>query len=128
MKKLVSILLFGLFCWPLFFKTFVLVNWIANKNYIETELCVKKEDANNTCKGTCHMNAQLKNTENQSNQSNELPFQKLIELEFSTSYIAAFPFKIEQESTLNNNQKFSEIESLIEQAYLSKIFRPPQFV
>lgn len=127
MKRVFAILLFFLFSWPVFFKTFVLVNWISNKDYIENVLCVKKDTPGNTCKGSCHMNAQLKKTENQSTPQ-ELPFHKLLELEFSTPILSEqkndFPYsKYSIEKTV-----FTKNDKILISSYIAEIFQPPKFV
>lgn len=38
----------------------VYVGFLLNKNFIATELCVKKDIDNNSCKGNCHVKKELK--------------------------------------------------------------------
>lgn len=59
LKKLTSILLVIIFIAPFIFKAFVLVNWLINKQYIVENLCVQKNEEVNTCKGACHLKANL---------------------------------------------------------------------
>lgn len=47
-------------------KTIVLIQFEINRSYIEKELCEKKDEVNNCCKGNCYLNKQLEKTNTQS--------------------------------------------------------------
>lgn len=59
MKRIAAILLLLLFCSPFIFKIFVVTHWFANKQYIVKNLCIQKDEAINTCQGSCHLKAEL---------------------------------------------------------------------
>lgn len=46
-----------------FGKVFILVNFELNRNYIAKNLCVKKEDPHNCCKGKCYLKKQIEQEE-----------------------------------------------------------------
>ncbi|MCB0509130.1 MAG: hypothetical protein H6579_02410 [Chitinophagales bacterium] len=69
MKKLTSILLVMVFISPFLFKAFVVVNWFVNKQYIVENLCVQKNEEVNTCKGACHLKANLEKVDAAQNEN-----------------------------------------------------------
>lgn len=70
MKKFTSILLVLVFITPFIFKAFVIVNWLVNKQYITENLCVQRNEEVNTCKGACHLKANLEKVDSPQNENN----------------------------------------------------------
>lgn len=54
-----------------FSSAFIMLNFIANQDYIERTFCVNKNIPNSRCHGHCHLKKQLEQEE-QSNKSNPL--------------------------------------------------------
>lgn len=46
-----------------FGKVFILVSFELNRNYIAENLCVKKDDPHNCCKGKCYLDKQIEQEE-----------------------------------------------------------------
>ncbi|MBL7921191.1 MAG: hypothetical protein JNJ40_12810 [Bacteroidia bacterium] len=52
-------------------KVYILINFQLNREYIAKNLCVKKNEVNNCCKGKCHLQKQLENEDKKLPSSND---------------------------------------------------------
>lgn len=50
-------------------KALIVVGYQLNKEYISKNICVKKSQKNNNCKGKCHLKKQLEKESQKENQS-----------------------------------------------------------
>jgi hypothetical protein len=56
----------------------IIVSWELNRTYIAQNLCEKRAEKNNCCKGKCELRKQLKKTENNPvNHDSRLKFQEI---------------------------------------------------
>jgi len=63
MKSALSILLVSLFLVQSFTRTFILLNYEVNKDYISRVLCENKANKNLHCEGKCHLKKELQKEE-----------------------------------------------------------------
>lgn len=63
MKNFAAIVFVLLVSWPLLVKIMVVVSWQANRDYIASTLCEKRDIAESNCDGACHLVKQLNKTE-----------------------------------------------------------------
>jgi hypothetical protein len=132
-----NLLLRHLFVWVLIFafnfsiagKIMIIFNFYKNQNFIEKNLCVKKNIQNNCCKGQCQLTKALnKLSEFQPNpKGSEKPIHSIVifETDWITTEIEEFDSNYCQENfTIKSKDKPLIIESI----YLKSIDHPPQFV
>jgi hypothetical protein len=98
--------------------------YVINKEYIEKNLCVEKDNPHNSCHGKCYLEEQLKKqAERTSSDTNDkdkiIPDNKMDDhLQVSSTLSGLFSSDL----VLNGYYSNSRTES-----YISKIFIPPRF-
>jgi hypothetical protein len=65
-----------------FSKGIVFIHFNLNRAYIAQNLCVKKDQADNCCKGSCHLKKQLKEDDQKSNSSSSNSLKDKTEIQF----------------------------------------------
>lgn len=100
--------------------TGILMNFIAQQDLIAKTLCIQKDDAGNSCKGTCHLRKQLKETEQQQEDLPQLPKEELTIVFCST--VSPTTFQSESESGEQN----AVIPHLCPLEPVTELLRPPQ--
>jgi len=98
-------------------------NYFYNKKQISEELCVKKDEVENTCQGKCHLAKQLKNAEPKT-QNNPKSLPELISY-FNyvaiVSNIQIINFEVFEKNIQNNFYYTHRAYN----KHLSSVFRPP---
>lgn len=54
-----------------FYNLVVTTYWLANRDYIAAELCVKRDEPGNCCKGKCYLNDKLANAPDQNGATDQ---------------------------------------------------------
>lgn len=98
-----------------------------NRNYISTNLCVKRDVPNNTCKGSCHLKKQLESAPSSSSPSgtvNPGP-ETTVALFFQTSHEQAHTFHSIHDGAGDNPVARNHL--IKDQTSAKAIFHPPPF-
>lgn len=104
-------------------KFVIIVHFEINKDYIAKNLCVKKEEANNCCQGSCHLNKTLEEEDKKEQKSPIQNLVKEVEIQLISQQIK-FEFsnyEVEQEHFFTYSFPVSNFES-------TSIFQPPEAV
>lgn len=99
----------------------VIINWKLNQSYITKNLCEKRNQKNNCCKGSCRLNKQLKNIDREN--APKLPQTKFhvidsFIIETSTKYICTNTF-------FTNEKKYSNYMLNYYFYFYKKPVKPP---
>lgn len=121
-RSLTSALLLAAIIGGQWLHTGILMNFIAQQDFIAKTLCINKDEAENTCKGTCHLRKQMKETEKQQEELPQLPKEELTIVFCST--ISSTTFHSESEST----EQHAVIPHLCPRGSVTDLLRPPQWV
>jgi len=121
-RHLTSVLLVAAIIGGQWLHTGILMNFIAQQDFIAKTLCINKDEAENTCKGTCHLRKQMKETEEQQEEMPQLPKEELTIVFCSTIYSTTF--QSEGEST----EQHAVIPHLNPRGSVTELLRPPQLV
>ncbi len=99
----------------------IVANFQLNRDYIAKNLCIKKEEVNNCCKGSCHLTKQLENDKKKQEKSerNKTEIVQCVQLCENAS---AFGFLSFADKSSKNN--FHYLTSFSE-GIPSSIFHPP---
>ena len=72
-RAIPAFILIGLLFSNIFLKSAILLDFTINQDFISKTLCIKKDVAENTCNGKCHLSKQLEKSEEQSEDAPVLP-------------------------------------------------------
>lgn len=104
-------------------KFVIILHFEFNREYIAKNLCVKKEEVNNCCKGSCHLNKKLEEEDKKEQKSPIQNLTKEVEIQLISQQIK-FEFsnyEVEQEHFFTYTFPVSNFES-------TSVFQPPEFV
>jgi len=121
LKSTIIILLVFIIILQSLLKSFILFDYYINKNFYAKEICIKKNIANNTCQGKCHLATEIKNVNKEEKKQSNNIFQKL--------EILLFIEEIKESKILiykREKQLFSYI-NLYKNIKTLNIFHPPKF-
>ena len=59
MRKFATYFLVSIILTPSLYNVGVVAYWVANRQYIAAELCVKRKEVGNCCQGKCYLNKKL---------------------------------------------------------------------
>ncbi len=121
MKTTLTISLAFLFLLQTFTRTFIIVNYQVNKNYISNVLCENKEKTAMHCEGKCHLKKELEKEEKKestpSGSKEKIEIILYSEKTTTVSFVASEPVK--------SSFIYSEIYP---QDFTRKIFHPPTII
>lgn len=121
MKSLFSIIILSAFLTQTLSKFVIIVHFEFNREFIAKNLCVKKEEANNCCKGSCHLNKKLEEEDKIEQKSPLQSLVKEVEIQLISQEIK-FEFsnyEVEQEHFFPYVFSVSPFES-------TSVFQPPE--
>jgi hypothetical protein len=103
------------------FKTTIIYqNFQVNRNYIAKNLCEKRTQKNNCCKGQCHLKKQIEKEENSDGSSRSGSKEKIEEVAVMNSIqMITIP------PPTKETQNFSPYLSQNGRLYIAAILRPP---
>lgn len=110
---------------PIFIKGGIILQWNLQREYIEQNLCVQRNVADNDCKGQCHLKKQLDKVDNSEEENQaQIPLKlKLIESE----YLPVLLSNISTNKPSQINDPYYSIgNSLYQFLLVKKNDRPPQ--
>lgn len=102
--------------------TGILMNFIAQQDFISKTLCIKKDETENTCNGTCHLRKQMKETQEQQEELPQLPKEELIIVYCSTAASTAF------QPDGQMAEQHAVVPHLCPLDLMTDLLRPPQLV
>lgn len=118
MKTTLTILLVFLFLLQSFTRTFIIVNYQVNKDYISNVLCENKEKKAMHCEGKCHLKKELQKEEKkESTPSGSKENFEIILYSEKTTTLSFVGFELAKSSFI-----YTEIYP---QDFTGKIFHPP---
>lgn len=122
MKNIVIILTLTGVLFQNFSKIIIYANFELNRDYIAKNLCVKKDEPNNCCKGSCHLKKEL-DKEEKKEQSPANPIKEKEVIQFFSKFNSGI--------RLFNPSITNELTSIyffsLSEKHLHSIFHPPQF-
>ena len=123
MKQILAILVIVIFILQPASKIYVIVSFFVNQQFIEKNLCEKKEVKNNCCHGKCQLKKELTNTE----QPSSFPIlpKSTLEIIFNSAF-TQFTFT---NFNINSIRKtvFPPANLFVSATFGKGIFHPPQF-
>ncbi|HAP69961.1 MAG TPA: hypothetical protein DCR04_09605 [Flavobacteriales bacterium] len=123
LRTITAFILIGLLFSNVFLKSAILLDFAVNQDFISKTLCIKKDVAENTCNGKCHLSKQLEKSEEQSEDTPVLP-QNLKEVILFYKKSASFSWNWLKPSVINV-PCFSALHG-VDVSF--SIFHPPQTV
>lgn len=120
-KQLVSLTLISVFLLQIFSRTIIILIFEINRDYIAKNLCVKKDEPNNCCKGKCHLKKELDKEEKQE-QSPINPIKEKEEIQFYSDNKTKFSFF----NTPLISELISHYSFSLSEKHIHSIFHPPQ--
>lgn len=99
----------------------VIINWKLNQSFIAKNLCEKRYQKNNCCKGSCQLNKQLKNIEQENTpRLPQIKFNVIDSfiIETSIKYIFSITFLTREKKYCNNALSYYFY-------YYKKLIKPP---
>ena len=121
MKLFFSILVLSAFVFQTFSKFVIIMHFELNREYIAKNLCVKKDEANNCCKGSCHLNKKLEEEDKKEQKSPLQSLIKEVEIQLFSQEINFSFFNCEIE--LNHFVAYFFTKSI---KVVPSIFHPPE--
>jgi hypothetical protein len=121
-RHLLSVLVLAALLSGQWLHTGILVHFITQQDIIAKTLCIKKDEVQNTCKGTCHLRKQMKETEKHQEELPQLPKEELTIVFCST--VSSIVFDSESEQT----KQHAVIPHMCPRGSVTDLLRPPQLV
>jgi hypothetical protein len=124
MKKITTIIVALLMFLLPFSKTWLVISFQINRDFIAKTLCIKKEIENNTCQGQCQLKKQLKEAEQEEQKQNPQNTKSKVEVWYFQTLLSFdfLKYPLFFESKLLDYPQ----SNLYTSSFLSDIFRPPQ--
>lgn len=105
-------------------KVWIVADFKIHQDRIAKTLCVKKNQAHNTCNGSCHLKKQLdKVDEHDHDQKPSESAKKLKEVELFSEQSITYIFEIFQ---LENIRQYQVYFSLVSDKHIFSVFQPPR--
>ena len=104
------------------YKTWVWVDFVLNRQYIENNLCINRFDKIPVCKGSCYLDKQVKKVDKQEQKFPELKVKELA-LYISETSIFRFQNQVIHQSADNLSLKY---ENFYVHQETYSIFHPPK--
>jgi hypothetical protein len=114
------------FSWSFAYKVFVMADWLIHYEYIAENLCVKKDDKQNTCKGSCHLSAKLKTVESEPDETEGIPVPARLNIEVLQPFIEVSLFSLVAPDNVLGIAYLLRPQLLHPFQFYSDIFHPPQ--
>lgn len=121
-QKFTLYLLIVVFLMSAMYKTWVWIDFVLNRQYIETNLCINRFDKIPVCRGACYLDKQVKKVDKQEQKFPELKVKEI------ALYVVSKPHYIFQhvESKQFNIHTFLSYQDLYFNLFNSSIFHPPK--
>lgn len=121
-QKFTLYLLIVVFLMSAMYKTWVWIDFVLNRQYIETNLCINRFDKIPVCRGACYLDKQVKKVDKQEQKFPELKVKEI------ALYVVSKPLFIFQnvENKQFNNHTFLSYQDLYFNQFNSSIFHPPK--
>ena len=103
-------------------KFVIIVRFEINREYIAKNLCIKKEEANNCCKGACHLNEKLEEEDKKEQKSPMQNLNKEVKLQL-ISQVISFNFNV----PIKEQKHFTPYKFPITFHEPTSLFQPPDF-
>lgn len=123
-RKIIPILFLIAFLLPDGVKTKLLVSFQLNKKEIVEELCVQRNEVENTCQGSCHLSKQIKEVDAPAEQEKpqELRIDTQVQLfceVYSVQVQNGFSTEVAVNHVYDDRNSWSS-------SHLKEVFHPPQ--
>lgn len=121
-QKLTLYLLMVVFLMSAMYKTCVWIDFVLNRQYIETNLCINRFDKIPVCRGACYLDKQVNKVDKQEQKFPELKVKEI------TLYVVSKPLFIFQnvDNKQFNTHTFLSYQDLYFNQFISSIFHPPK--
>ena len=121
MRKIISILLILAFALHTTSELWIVVSFQINRDYIAKNLCVNRFDNIPLCKGSCYLQKQLSNNENEQKKLPDLKTKEIVL--FCQSIYTRIP--VRRQFFEKHIRFISRQQTLGESSYSKLVFRPP---
>ncbi|MEM9982153.1 MAG: hypothetical protein AAF734_06640, partial [Bacteroidota bacterium] len=122
MKKLITIGLLGLLVVQITSRTWILISFKFNQDFIATYYCIEKEVENNTCKGVCQLKERLQKATPQEQEQPAEGAKRPIELNYFSSSMLIIG--VERSIQLLDDQVMLFASIDCKAPHLTPLFRP----
>ena len=101
------------------YKSYIAVSYILNKNFIENNLCINKNNIELNCHGKCYLSVKLKSTENTKSETSLNILLSIQQKEYIHNSLNEFKFL--EEKTAHNIPPYHSYSF----EFSTSIFHPP---
>jgi hypothetical protein len=121
-RSIISALILTAFLVQSISKTIIVMQFQANRKFIEKNLCIKRNESENCCKGGCQLKKQLDRDEKYQGSDSDKLKHKFEKDEF---YNNAFGIKINSKCVAEG---FGDYQLILLPVACSSVFHPPPYL